>query len=106
MLLKDFESYVIMLECVFATSDSPVIFDGQFTSIMSAPLEVARRGWAWRKSDDAHAHEHACFTYTDPLQVTNVLCVHACDTGTETDRGTDTEDVESCVPNFVSLLCR
>jgi hypothetical protein len=51
--------------------------------IMGAPLEVARSGWPGRESDNAHAHyatakHYSCFTYTDPLQVTHVLCVCAC----------------------------
>jgi hypothetical protein len=106
-------------EYVFATTDSPVIFDGQFTSIMSEPREVARRGWAWRKSDDAHAHEHYAVAkhcvfhiYRPTSSYQRVVC--SCmwlvtdkdSSGTQTDSGTDTEDVESCVPNFVSLLCR
>jgi hypothetical protein len=60
-------------------------------------------------SDDAHAHyavaKHCCcFAYTDPLEVTRVLCVD--DSDTEHDSGTDTKDVESFMPNFFSLLCR
>jgi hypothetical protein len=48
---------------------------------MDPSREVARSGWAGLVSDYAHAHyaianHYSCFTYTDPLQVNNVLCVH------------------------------
>jgi hypothetical protein len=47
---------------------------------MGAPREVARSGRAERESDDSHAQyavtkRFSCFTHTDPLQVTHVLCV-------------------------------
>jgi hypothetical protein len=50
---------------------------------MVAPGVVAKNGRAGREGGDAHTHyaiaEHyTCFTYTDSLQVTHVLCVYAC----------------------------
>jgi hypothetical protein len=51
--------------------------------IMDAPREVARSGSAGEERDDARApyavaKHYSCFTYTDPLEVTHVLCVCAC----------------------------
>jgi hypothetical protein len=50
---------------------------------MGTPLEIAKSGWAGLECDDAHAHyaiakHYTCFTHTDPLQVTHVLSVCAC----------------------------
>jgi hypothetical protein len=85
---------------------------------VGAPREVARSGWAGWESDAEHAHyaiakDYSCFTYTDPLQVTSravcscmELVIEKDSSDTEIDSGTDTEDVESFMSNFVSLLCR
>jgi hypothetical protein len=67
--------------------------------------------WWWRYVY-AFAKRYSCFTDTDTLQVTHVLClcmsqvVDTDSSGTESDSGADTEDVEWFIPNFVSLLYR
>jgi hypothetical protein len=56
---------------------------GLRVSTMAAPREVANRARAGRESDNAHAQyatakHYSYLTYTDPLQVTHMLCVCAC----------------------------
>jgi hypothetical protein len=69
-----------MLLCQELHAGCPVC---SLLSTMDAPREVARSRWAEWDSDDAHEHHatakhYSCFTYTDPFQVTHVLCVCAC----------------------------
>jgi hypothetical protein len=70
-----------------------------------------------RERDDAHAHyviaKHFQFhiyrpTSSHPRVVWffTELAIVKGSSDTETDSGTDTEDVESFMPNFVSLFCR
>jgi hypothetical protein len=91
---------------------------------MGAPREVARSGQTGRdgkvtmRMRTTLLINTSCFTHTDPLPShPRVAClcmqlriVKGCsdkDCGeTENDSGTDTEAVESFLPNFVSLLCR
>jgi hypothetical protein len=84
---------------------------------MGAPREVSICGWAVPKSDDAHAHyataKHFLFhIYRPTSRHQRVVClcmwlvIDKDDSDTEVDSGTDTEGVESFVPNSVSLLCR
>jgi hypothetical protein len=68
------------------------------------------------EGENAHAHyatakHYYCLTYTVPLQVTHALCLCRQPVSDEdssnagANSGTDTEDVESFMPNFVSVLC-
>jgi hypothetical protein len=84
---------------------------------MGSPREAARSGWAWRESDDAHAHyaiaKHLLFRAYRPTPsqprvawLCMWLVIDKNNTDTQIDSGTDTEHVETFMPNFVSLLCR
>jgi hypothetical protein len=71
-----------------------------------APREVASRladGRETMRMRTMLSLNTSGFTYTDPLP-SHPRVVRFFDT--ETDSGTDTEDVESFMPNFVSLFCR